>query len=171
MYFQWGDTSGYTYSQIGKGEGKKEFTWKDYKWNPSGDGETFTKYTTTGATLELEDDAAHVHMGGDWHIPTPTQIKELIKKTSIKWMNFDSQNVMKFTSLKDKSKFIFIPASGTAENGSNQFNFEEGKIWSSMIDMNTIGYGQSLYFSKEIAWTNVKRDYRYRGLSVRGVIG
>ena len=62
LYFQWGYTSGSTKDQVGKGEGKKEFTWKDYKWNPSGNGNTFTKYTTTGATLELEDDAAYVNI-------------------------------------------------------------------------------------------------------------
>ena len=65
LYFQWGDTSGYTADQVGK---DKQFNWSDYKWNPSGDGKTFTKYNTTGATLELTDDAAHVHMGGSWHI-------------------------------------------------------------------------------------------------------
>ena len=69
LYFQWGDTVGYSPDQIGFGEGKKVFSFDDYKWSPSGDGDTFTKYTNTGDTLELEDDAAHVHMGGDWHMP------------------------------------------------------------------------------------------------------
>ena len=80
FYFQWGDIKGYTANQVGTGEGKKKFAddWSDYKWNPSGDGKTFTKYTTTGAALELEDDAAHVYMGGNWHMPTPNQINELI---------------------------------------------------------------------------------------------
>jgi hypothetical protein len=50
----------------------------DYKWSIDGSSSNFSKYTTTGATLELEDDAAHVNMGGSWHMPTPTQIQELI---------------------------------------------------------------------------------------------
>ena len=32
LYFQWGDTQGYTRSQIGSGEGKKYFGWADYKY-------------------------------------------------------------------------------------------------------------------------------------------
>ena len=69
LYFQWGDTQGYTSEQVGTGKGKKKFAddWSDYKWGVS---PNFTKYTTMVATLELEDDAAHVHMGGDWHMPT-----------------------------------------------------------------------------------------------------
>ena len=41
LYFQWGDTQGYTADQVGTGDGKKKFSsdWSDYKWNPSGDGE------------------------------------------------------------------------------------------------------------------------------------
>ena len=32
LYFQWGDTKGYTTDQLGEGVGKKAFSWKDYKW-------------------------------------------------------------------------------------------------------------------------------------------
>ena len=76
LYFQWGDTVGYSIDQIGIERGQKEFSWTDYK---------FTKYTTIGATLDLEDDAAHVNMGGDWHMPEPYQIKELIDNTISEW--------------------------------------------------------------------------------------
>ena len=61
LYFQWGDTIGYTKKQISK---DKQFIWKNYKYSINGSDENFSKYTTTGDTLELEDDAAHVHMGG-----------------------------------------------------------------------------------------------------------
>ena len=71
LYFQWGDTQGYTAGQVGYGEGQKKFAddWNDYKFGAS---PNFTKYTSTGATLDLEDDAANASMGGDWHMPTPT---------------------------------------------------------------------------------------------------
>mgnify|MGYP006344793279 FL=1 len=69
LYFQWGDTKGYSKEQVGEG---KEFNWKDYKWNPSCDGKTFTKYASIGTSLSLEDDAAHFNMGGDWHMPRIT---------------------------------------------------------------------------------------------------
>ena len=66
LYFAWGETEGYTAEQVGV---DKQFTWADYKFNPSGDGETFTKYTSSDETLELIDDAAAVNMGGKWHMP------------------------------------------------------------------------------------------------------
>ena len=80
LYFAWGETQGYTASQVGT---DKQFSQSDYKFNPSGDGETMSKYNTTdGKTvLDLEDDVAHVNMGGDWHMPNIAQCIELFKET------------------------------------------------------------------------------------------
>ena len=36
LYFAWGDTQGYTASQVGSGEGQKAFAWTDYKWTEDG---------------------------------------------------------------------------------------------------------------------------------------
>ena len=79
LYFQWGDTQGYTAAQVGK---DKQFTWNDYKFSIDGSSSNFSKYTTTGARLDLEDDAAHANMGGSWHMPTPEQCQELIDNTT-----------------------------------------------------------------------------------------
>lgn len=85
--FQWGDPTPYdvpehTGSKIN--EGQKMFSWSDYKWNPSGDGSTYTKYNRTDrkTTLDPEDDAAHVNMGGTWKMPTKEQVTELFKGTT-----------------------------------------------------------------------------------------
>lgn len=80
LYFAWGETTGYTASQV---PSEKNFAWADYKFNPSGDGSTFTKYNATdGLThLELTDDAAAANMGGDWHMPNRAQYIELFKET------------------------------------------------------------------------------------------
>ena len=43
LYFQWGDLIGYASYQVGK-YNQFETDWSDYKWNPSGDGQAFTKY-------------------------------------------------------------------------------------------------------------------------------
>lgn len=85
--FQWGDTTPYDVPQHtgdSVNEGQKAFSWNDYKWNPSGDGSTFTKYSTTDGKviLDLEDDAAHVNMGSDWRMPTKEQVTELFKETT-----------------------------------------------------------------------------------------
>ena len=174
-YFQWGDVQGYTQDQIGcreqvgkgKGKGKKAFTWTDYKFNIDGSFSNFSKYTTKGATLELEDDAAHVNMGGSWHIPTPDQIKELINNTTSEWTIQDGVNGMTFTSTNGKS--IFIPAAGHAENGSLIGSGDYGHVWSSMLNSSFVSSGQHLNFSSG----HVGLDFNNRsyGYSVRGVIG
>lgn len=224
QYFQWGDTSGYTAEQIGTGEGKKEFTWADYKWSVNDSSSNFSKYTTTGATLdleddaahvnmggdwdmpspeqiqelidnttrttvrinknlikgitfkkyttpgailELEDDAAHVNMGGDWHMPTPDQIKELINNTTSEWTTQDGVNGMTFTSTNGKS--IFIPAAGVAGGGSIPLGGDVGLVWSSMLSSSNVRGGQSLYFNSDGA--HLYDSGRYNGRSVRGVLG
>ena len=85
--FQWGDPTPYDMPEHTDGtinEGQKRFSWSDYKWNPSGDGSTFTKYNSTDGkiTLDPEDDAAHVNMGNTWKMPTKEQVIELFKGTT-----------------------------------------------------------------------------------------
>ena len=170
LYFQWGDIQGYKFNQIGTGTEQKKFAedWSDYKWNPSGDGKTFTKYTTKGDMLDLKDDAAHVYMGGSWHMPTPKQCRELINNTINTWRELNSGvKGTIFTSKKDKSKSIFIPAAGFARNGlvSNIRDF--GCVWSSM--MMSTDYCQFLVFN--LRGAGINGDQLCYGMSVRGVIG
>lgn len=57
LYFQWGDTQGYTASQVGSGEGQKYFGWADYKYGngTSSPGDTdMTKYNATDGKTVLE---------------------------------------------------------------------------------------------------------------------
>lgn len=77
LYFAWGETQGYTASQVGT---DKQFSWDDYKYNPDGSN---PKYYSGDSliNLDLEDDAAHVNMGGDWHMPNRAQCIELFKET------------------------------------------------------------------------------------------
>ena len=165
LFFQWGDTSGYTAEQVGK---DKQFNWVNYKWSVNGSSSNFIKYTTKGATLDLEDDAAHVNMGGSWHMPTPTQIQELIDNTTSEWTTQDGIEGMTFTSKKVPSKSIFIPAAGGAWDGSVLDRGSIGYVWSSMLSSSNVYYGQYLYFGSDGAYLDSSN--RGGGLSVRGVI-
>ena len=166
LYFQWGDTSGYTADQVGK---DKQFTWNDYKFSIDGSSSNFSKYTTKGATLDLEDDAAHTNMGGSWHMPTPEQCQELIDNTTSEWATQDGVNGRLFTSKKDSSKSIFIPAAGVAWDGSVRIRGDDGSVWSSMLSASNVRYGQSLDFDSD--YVGLDGNDRNGGLSVRGVIG
>lgn len=160
LYFQWGDTIGYTADQVGKDEGQKKFDLDDLN---------FTKYTTEGATLKIEDDAANANMGGDWHIPTPEQIQELIEHTINKWVKCNGKNGRLFTSKKDPSKFIFIPAAGVVLSDTIYSSGELASIWSSMLSHFSKENGQELRFDEDLI--DVSVFLRCDGLNVRGVIG
>ena len=168
LYFQWGDTQGYTAEQIGIGEGKKKFAsdGSDYKWKTS---EGFSKYTSEGETLELEDDAAQVNMGGSWHMPTPTQLQELLDNTTSAWKTVDGVNGRLFTSKSDPSKSIFIPAAGSAWVGSVQDSGSDCGVWSSALNTHFVSYGQYLNFGS--GYVDLYYYVRYYGCSVRGVVG
>ena len=172
LYFQWGDVQGYTQDQIGYGKKKFSSDWSDHKWYLSGDdfdNDNFTKYKTEGATLELGDDAAHIHMGGSWHIPSSEQIQELIDNTTSKWIKLDNVNGRFFTSKSDTSKTIFIPAAGWASNGSLSSVGDVADVWSSTLDTSNVSYGQDLYFGS--VYVGLDDGRRYCGFSVRGVLG
>ena len=84
LYFAWGEIQGYTASQVGNGEGQKKFYLTEYKFKPSGNCSTMSKYNASDKKthLELIDDAAQVNWGGDWHMPNRTQCIELFKETT-----------------------------------------------------------------------------------------
>jgi len=57
LYFQWGDTQGYTASQVGNGTGQKYFGWEDYKYGngtSSPSATDMTKYNDTDSKTVLE---------------------------------------------------------------------------------------------------------------------
>lgn len=166
LYFQWGDTIGYKSSQIGNGNGQKKFAinGSDYNKNLS------TKYNTPGVTLELEDDAANKYMKGNWHMPTLTQVQELINNTTSTWTTQNNVNGRLFTSKKDPLKSIFIPAAWNAWNGSINNTNDYGSIWLCILNkQNTTSAYHFDFYSDYV----IVRDasLRYNGRSVRGVIG
>ena len=153
FYFQWGDTKGYSKDQC-----------STYNWDKTPKS---TKYTTYCATLELEDDAAHVCMGGSWHIPSPEQIKELVYNTTNTFTKLNGIKGMKFTS--KNGKFIFIPAAGYAFNDSILYSGSDGNIWLSMLYADDVNYSQYFYFYS--GGKKLDSSVRCIGLPVRGVIG
>ena len=173
LYFQWGEVTGYTQWSIRFDNTCDSLTWGNYKWYLYGheynDTVKFKKYTNPGDTLELEDDAAHKIRGGDWHIPSPKQIKELIDNTTSAWTALDGVNGMTFTSKKDSSKSIFIPAAGCALGRAIYNRESAGYIWSSTIRNEKYIYDSNIleFRSGQVTLDNYERVY---GLPVRGVI-
>lgn len=114
-YYAWGET-----------EPKNEYDWFTYRWCNSRK-DYLTKYNISNnygsidnkITLDLEDDVAHVILGGSWRMPTKAEQDELI--TSCTWTWYDSDNSefggvagYKVTSNKEgyTDCSIFLPAAG-----------------------------------------------------------
>ena len=167
FYFAFGETKGYSCFTDAKA-----FNWGDYKFSVNGSNAKFEKYNDTDGkkVLDLCDDAAHIHMGGKWHMPTVEQIKELMHNTESTWVsnyNGSGLNGRLFTSKSDTSKKLFFPASGRV---SNCISESVGKIccyWSSSKFNDNNCYGFSLNIGSALLIIDLGK--RNVGKPVRGV--
>jgi uncharacterized protein (TIGR02145 family) len=190
LYFQWGDTQGYTADQVGDGEGLKYFDWEDYKYaelDPSGSngsgsgsgsgGGTYkmTKYNETdGKTvLEASDDAVTAAWGGGWRMPTKEDFAALSAAVNTEWVtNYQGSGVngRLMTDKTDSSKVLFFPAAGYCGNGSVYYVGSIGFYWSSSVGSSNVQNAYGLYFDSSLVyWQDLSS--RYYGLAVRGVLG
>ena len=195
LYFQWGDTQGYTAEQVGHGEGLKDFNWGDYKWSVDGSSSNFSKYNASDSktVLDPEDDAAHVNKGRNWRMPTYDEYKELCLNTDIylvptegeeiqgtaqEWggsvrINWVSQTEgtlkgIKFYKKGNKQTYMFVPASGDAVDGSVQSVGEYCHLWSSSLYSSGVQY--AWYFGFNASYGFIDYGGRYYGVPVRGVL-
>ena len=167
LYFAFGETNGYNRFT----NGDRTFDRRNYKFSNKSFIYNFTKYNNTDEkkVLDLCDDAAYIHMGGKWHMPTDEQIRELIKNTENTWVtdyNNSGVNGRLFTSKRNGEK-LFFPACGLlfAEgyNGLNKF----GYFWSNSVDNYRSDCGRDLLFGTVIIFNSIGN--RTLGLCVRGV--
>ena len=177
LYFQWGDTQGYTASQCGSGEGKKYFGWVDYKY---GNGTSspgvagMTKYNSTdGKTvLDAEDDAVIANWGGDWRMPTNAEYAALGNTVNTIWTaDYQGSGVAGIicTDKTDSSKVLFFPACGRCLDGSLERVGSYGYCWSSSLTSSNVQFVFSLYFyNGVVGWQT--SGHRYKGFPVRGIL-
>jgi hypothetical protein len=189
LYFQWGDTQGYTADQVGDGEGLKYFDWEDYKYaelDPSGSngsgsgsgsgGGTYkmTKYNETdGKTvLEATDDAVTAAWGGTWRTPTKDEYVALGNAVNTAWTtDYQDSGVagLVCTDKTDSSKVLFFPAAGYCYNGSVGGVGNYGGYWSSSLYTNRQNAYALYLYSDNANWDD--SFDRYYGYAVRGVLG
>ena len=198
LYFQWGDVQGYTAEQVGSGEGLKEFSsaLTDYKFAAFAEDQLtgITKYNEyDGKTvMDLEDDAAHVLMGGNWRLPTQGDFVELVNNTNIFLVPTSGEEIsdavktygdypvyfefpttaetctgMKFYKKDDHSIYLFVPAVGGAYRGSIHGG-AYGNFWSSSLDPSVVG-AWCFEFSAHGRYGGVVDQYRCVGMPLRGV--
>ena len=178
LYFQWGDTQGYTADQCGSGEGQKYFGWADYKYNSGGTSPSATDMTKYNASdgktvLDLSDDAARANWGGQWRMPTNDEYVALGNAVNSAWTtNYQGSGVagLVCTDKTDSSKVLFFPAWGTCYNGSVSYVGSNGIYWSSSLFSSNVQRAYYLDFYRSgVTWQGL--NYRYYGFPVRGVVG
>lgn len=180
LFFQWGDTQGYTAAQVGSGEGQKVFGWEDYKYYTAdtGSGSSgVTKYNLTdGKTvLEASDDAVTAAWGGNWRMPTVSEYVALGTATTSAWTSdYEGSGVggLVLTSTSDSSKKLFFPAVGYCRNGSVSGSDSDGFYWSSSLlkSSQTRNMAYYLAFNSSTTYWNESISRLY-GFPVRGVVG
>ena len=154
LYFAFGETIGFTAEQVESGIRKFD--------SPS--------YTSSSVSdnLTLEQDAAHVHMGGDWRMPTLKDFEELIDNTTQTWTdNYNGTGVGGcVVTSKINSNSIFLPAAGNAYRDSLCYARSYGFYWSASWGSSSYAWFFSFYRRE----ANSYNYYRYYGRSVRGVL-
>ncbi len=176
-YFWWGDTVGY----------KRE----DNKWVAtdgsssnfsfsSSNTPTYGKYIATlksegwitaEKVLAPEHDAAHVHWGGAWRMPTGQELSDLNSKCDWTWTTV---NGVKGYVVKGKGLYasasIFLPCAGDGYGASLNSAGSIGYYWSSVPYSGSYDYAWGLRFHSGGHDTRSYDDRDY-GQSVRPVQG
>ena len=157
-YFQWGRIRGYDFKN------EDDFIQSDIPLS-----ESKTSYTYSNKTLSLEDDAAHVNMGGKWRMPTFSEIFELKINTQQEFI----KNVgLKLISKINRNSIIF-PFTGYAIKGISDtiqiYDFlESGAIFSSQLSSSSLECAIAFSFDSNNVGKLIEQVRRV-GIPVRGV--
>ena len=134
----------------------------------SGDYITWEEITTieiTGQDINTQFDITTDNQNNNWHIPTYSEMQELLDKCTWEWTTQSGQNGYKVIGPNGNS--IFLPAAGQKSSSIN-YKGEYGYYWSSMPiendDSNAygLGFGCGYHYMTDY--------YRTYGRSVRPVI-
>ena len=176
-YFWWGDVVGY------KRENNSWVASDGSSSNFSFASSNTPNYNKTVATLKSEGwitsdgalapahDAAHVHWGGDWRMPTKQELDDLNNNCDWTWT---TQNGVNGYIVRGKGAYssssIFLPCAGLGRGSSLYYTGSSGDYWSS-VPGSGYGYAWYLGFSSGYHGTNSSYGGRYYGRSVRPVQG
>lgn len=153
-YYAWGET-----------ETKSIYNWSTYLDSPNRDGNSFTKYAIDKKTiLDPEDDVAHVKLGGNWRMPTDSELTELRTKCTWVWTQYGGHNG--YVVVGSTGNAIFLPAAGYRGDSDLDNAGSYGNYWSSShVSFSSCAYALN-FNSSSVGWGSGDRCI---GLSVRPV--
>ena len=119
-----------------------------------------------------EYDAATVHWGKEWRIPTYHEVDELVYNCKMEWTTINGKNGYKLTSLINGAS-IFLPATGLVDGTQPEFTQECGWYWYSGFkdpsEYEEPPYAPSFTFSANSRYRGF--NARYIGQCIRPVSG
>ena len=176
-YFWWGDAVGYKRENnkwVASDGSNSDFSFKESKtptYNKSISALQSERWITSDGVLAPEHDAANVHWGNGWRMPTRDELSALNNNCDWTWTTMNGVNgyVVKGRGAY-ASKSIFLPAAGygdgTSLNGSGSY----GYYWSSVPDSDYGSYARYLGFDSSYRYADGYGG-RYLGWSVRPLKG
>ena len=124
------------------------------------------------ATLNLDNDAAHIHMGGKWHMPTKEQFEELLdeKNTASTWIyDYCIREVSgRLFRSRINNETLFIPANGFISNHQYVQNGQTCSLWTSSIDFSSV-YNCTDFFCDKYNTYLARTSAYYVCIGIRGV--
>ena len=134
FYYAWGET-----------DQKFGYFANSTKWIHYNEGSpSFEKYDQNNRILELEDDAAAVHLGGGWQIPSREQVQELINKTTMVETTLNGVKGRLVTG--PNLKTIFLPYGGyecdqnLVSGTGKDFHYQINEIENSSKPLNSYSF-------------------------------
>ena len=181
-YFWWGDTVGYKRENnawVASDGSSSNFAFNYNATTPLISQQTHNKlsealqndgWITADNVLAPEHDAAQVHWGGGWRMPTRQDLEDLENNCDWSW----ATNVVKGYIVRGKGEYaaasIFIPASGHGF-GMSLYDLDSfGKYWLATSGTGNFAYSWYLNFTSVVHYPYYF-DYRYYGFPVRPVQG
>jgi len=166
LYFWWGDMVGYR-----PGYNFDSGNSAIYTYGKSVSELQSAGWVTSGGVLAPSHDAAHVHWGGAWRMPTDAELAALSSNCDWTWT---ARNGVNGYIVRGRGAYasnsIFLPAAGGGFGTSLSFAGSYGYYWSSVPDSGSeslLSWG--LLFTPGYLGTNYFN--RYGGQSVRPVQG
>lgn len=181
LYFWWGDTIGYRREGNAwvASDGSSQNFWFVHYTTPTHDKDNSTLqsegWITEDGVLAPEHDAAHVHWGGAWRMPTKAELSAINDNCDWIWT---TQGGVNGYVVRGRGNFaassIFLPAAGYGSGTSLNDAGSYGYYWSSVPYKSVSEFAWGLGFASGHHYTSYYYRYgcrRLYGFSVRPAQG
>ena len=160
----------FTIGQNKNGTGSYSFSDTNYYAGKCGQGYKLKSSIPYG---DATYDSARANMREPWMMPTKDQLRELIDNTDHEWTTINEIKGRKFTSKKDTSKYIFLPAGGWWYETSREDTHSIGYYWSRSWYSENYEWHLELYSGgahlTDGFLVNTGYYRRYAGYSIRAI--